>query len=309
MFPAITKAVIPVAGFGTRLLPATKSIPKEMLAVLDQPAIQYIVDEAREAGIVHFVFVTGRNKSAIEDYFDTNFELEMTLRDHGKNDWLDRLARTTLDPGHASFTRQNKPLGLGHAIGCARSVVGDEPFAVLLPDMIMQSSPGCLTQMMGVYRERGGNVVALEQVDRSDVGKYGVVGFQAHSSGLLIDRMVEKPRPELAPSNHIMSGRYILQPRIFDIITTLKPGAGGEIQLTDAMALLLTEQAFWGFEFRGETFDCGDKLGLLLANIAYGLADESIGPALLSALVERVALGRAATLAKDVTSPGRRRLQ
>ncbi len=276
----VTKAVFPVAGLGTRFLPATKAIPKEMLTIVDRPLIQLAVDEAREAGIEHFVFVTGRNKNSIEDHFDKQYELEATLRGRGKSRELDLLESDLPGAGQASFTRQQEPLGLGHAVWCARHIIGDEPFALLLPDMAMKSSVGCLRQMMDVYDEHGGNVIAVEEVPWADVSRYGVVGHHKGPGGVMrIDTMVEKPVRAEAPSNLIISGRYILQPEIFKKIAVVKPGAGGEIQLTDAMIALMAEQDFHGVKYNGETFDCGDKLGFLLANVAYGLAHEEIGPA------------------------------
>jgi UTP--glucose-1-phosphate uridylyltransferase len=281
----ITKAVFPVAGLGTRFLPATKAIPKEMLTIVDRPLIQLAVDEARAAGIEHFVFVTGRNKSSIEDHFDKQYELEATLRARGKSSELDLLERDLPAAGQASFTRQQEPLGLGHAVWCARHIIGDEPFALLLPDMVMKSSPGCLRQMMDVYDQHGGNILAVEEVSWDAISRYGVVGHHAGPSGeMKIDQMIEKPTRAAAPSNLIISGRYILQPEIFDKISNVRPGAGGEIQLTDAMIALVAEQAFHGVKFEGETFDCGDKLGFLMANVAYGLAHEDIGPAFRHAL-------------------------
>ena len=276
----VRKAVFPVAGLGTRFLPATKAIPKELLTVVDRPVIQMAVDEAREAGIEHFVFVTGRNKHAIEDHFDQQYELEATLERRGKSLELEQLANDLPGAGQTSFTRQQQPLGLGHAVWCARHIVGDEPFAVLLPDMIMQSSPGCLKQMMNVYEEHGGgNVIATETVPWDQVSRYGVLGFKNTAGhGLVINQMVEKPERKAAPSNSIISGRYILQPEIFDKLTAVQPGAGGEIQLTDAMIALMKEQPFWASEFDGVTYDCGDKLGFLLANVAYGLAHKDLGP-------------------------------
>jgi UTP--glucose-1-phosphate uridylyltransferase len=275
----IRKAVFPVAGLGTRFLPATKAIPKEMLTIVDRPVIQMAVDEAREAGIEHFVFVTGRNKSAIEDHFDKQTELEAVLRKRGKSEELDLLERDLPSAGQTSFTRQQEPLGLGHAVWCARDIIGDEPFALLLPDMVMQSETGCLKQMMDVYAETGGgNIIAVEEVPWTDVDRYGVVGFsRTDGLALAINEMIEKPAREHAPSNHIISGRYILQPQIFGKIESATPGAGGEIQLTDAMIALMAEQPFWGSKFEGVTFDCGDKLGFLLANAAYGLMREDLG--------------------------------
>ena len=282
----IRKAVFPVAGLGTRFLPATKAIPKEMLTIVDRPVIQMAVDEAREAGIEHFVFVTGRNKNAIEDHFDKQTELESVLRKRGKSDELDLLENDLPSAGQTSFTRQQEPLGLGHAVWCARNIIGDEPFALLLPDMVMQSEPGCLKQMMDIYAETGGgNVIAVEEVPWADVCRYGVVDFsKTDGLALSINAMIEKPERENAPSNHIISGRYILQPEIFGKIEAAKPGAGGEIQLTDAMISLMGDQPFWGCKFEGVTFDCGDKLGFLMANVAHGLTRSDIGPAFRSAL-------------------------
>ena len=285
MHRRVKKAVFPVAGLGTRFLPATKAIPKEMLTIVDRPVIQMAVDEAREAGIEHFVFVTGRNKNTIEDHFDRQYELESTLRKRGKSEALELLERDLPGAGQTSFTRQQEPLGLGHAVWCARDIIGDEPFALLLPDMIMQSKPGCLKQMMDVYEKQGGNVLAVEEVPWTDVSRYGVVGFgYGHGGVMAIDEMIEKPPRERAPSNSIISGRYILQPQIFEKIAAVKPGAGGEIQLTDAMIALMAEQAFWGFKFEGQTFDCGDKLGFLMANVAHGLVHSEIGPTFREAL-------------------------
>ena len=277
----IRKAIFPVAGLGTRFLPATKAIPKEMLTIVDRPVIQMAVDEAREAGIEHFVFVTGRNKNAIEDHFDKQTELESVLRKRGKSDELELLESDLPSAGQTSFTRQQEPLGLGHAVWCARNMIGDEPFALLLPDMVMQSEPGCLKQMMDVYAEPGGgNIIAVETVPWAEVSRYGVVDFsKTDGLALAINGMIEKPVRDKAPSNHIISGRYILQPEIFAKIESAKPGAGGEIQLTDAMIALMEEQPFWGCKFEGVTFDCGDKLGFLMANVAHGLLRDDIGPA------------------------------
>ncbi|MGB8817963.1 MAG: UTP--glucose-1-phosphate uridylyltransferase GalU [Rhizobiaceae bacterium] len=286
MLKRIRKAVFPVAGLGTRFLPATKAIPKEMLPIVDRPVIQMAVDEARSAGIEHFVFVTGRNKNAIEDHFDKQTELEWALRKRGKSAELDLLEKDLPSAGHTSFTRQQEPLGLGHAVWCARHLIGDEPFALLLPDMVMQSEPGCLEQMMDIYAETGGgNVIAVQKVPWADVGNYGVIGFNRTSgAALAITEMVEKPMRQHAPSNHIISGRYILQPQIFGKIELATPGAGGEIQLTDAMKGLMADQPFWGCKFEGVTFDCGDKLGFLMANVAHGLMREDIGPAFRAGL-------------------------
>ncbi|MBC6715676.1 UTP--glucose-1-phosphate uridylyltransferase GalU [Aurantimonas sp. DM33-3] len=268
----VRKAVFPVAGLGTRFLPATKAIPKEMLTVVDRPVIQYVVDEAREAGIEHLIFVTGRNKGVIEDYFDIQVELSNTLAERGKTAELDLLDRLQPTPGTASFTRQQAPLGLGHAVWCARDLVGDEPFALLLPDMIMQAEKGCLAEMVRLYEETGGNIVSVEQCDPQETDKYGIVGRGVEvGSGFRLDGMVEKPKPAEAPSNYYISGRYILQPQIFDILETQEKGAGNEIQLTDGMLKLADQQDFYAYPFHGRTFDCGSKEGFIEANVAFAL--------------------------------------
>jgi UTP--glucose-1-phosphate uridylyltransferase len=273
----IRKAVFPVAGLGTRFLPATKAMPKEMLTVVDRPLIQIAVDEAREAGIDHFIFVTGRNKGVIEDHFDKQYELESTLRGRKKLAELGLLERDLPAAGETSFTRQQEPLGLGHAIWCARKIVGREPFAVLLPDVIMHAKPGCLSQMVAAYNDLGDNIIAAERVPWEDVSRYGVLGEEKRvGNRFKISRMEEKPTREKAPSNLIISGRYILQPEIFDALDKLKPGAGNEIQITDAMASLLEEQNFFGLEYEGTTYDCGDKVGYLAANVALGLEREDL---------------------------------
>jgi UTP--glucose-1-phosphate uridylyltransferase len=291
MVPPIRKAVFPVAGLGTRFLPATKAMPKEMLTVVDRPLIQVVVDEAREAGIEHLIFVTGRNKSVIEDHFDKQYELESTLRRRGKSLELDVLEQDQPGAGETSFTRQQEPLGLGHAIWCARHLVGNEPFAVLLPDMIMKAEPGCMSQMVDVYHGRGGgNVIAVEEAPLDQVHRYGVVGGSDwQDNHFMIDQMVEKPARDAAPSNLIISGRYILQPEIFHEIEQQAPGAGGEIQITDAMIHLMRSQPFHGLKFRGTTYDCGDKVGFLAANVAMALAREDLGPAFRLALEKTIA--------------------
>jgi UTP--glucose-1-phosphate uridylyltransferase len=249
-----------VAGLGTRFLPATKAMPKEMLPVVDRPLIQHVVDEAREAGIEHFIFVTGRNKGVIEDHFDRQFELELTLRERGKRADLEVLARDLPGPGQTSFTRQQSPLGLGHAVWCARDLIGKEPFALLLPDVLVQNGRGCLAQMIDTYasiNERA-NVIAVEEVTRERVHMYGVVGVgKARGNAFAITEMVEKPKRAEAPSNLIITGRYILQPEILEILTTQSTGAGGEIQITDAMIALAKKQPFYGLKFEGRSFDCG----------------------------------------------------
>jgi UTP--glucose-1-phosphate uridylyltransferase len=273
----IRKAVFPVAGLGTRVLPATKAMPKEMLTIVDRPLIQYVVDEAREAGIEHFVFVTGRNKGVIEDHFDRMFELDTTLEARGKKTEQDILARDQPEAGAMSFTRQQAPLGLGHAVWCARDIVGDEPFAVVLPDELVLNTPGCLAQMMQAAGRlpAKSNLIAVEAVPDHLTHQYGICGVgKRHAGGKLfeVDGMVEKPPKGTAPSNFSITGRYILQPEIFEILKTQERGAGGEIQLTDAMIGLSKSQKFYGVEFEGERHDCGSKAGFLRANIAYGMA-------------------------------------
>jgi UTP--glucose-1-phosphate uridylyltransferase len=277
----IRKAVLPVAGLGTRFLPATKAIPKEMLTVVDRPVIQLVVEEAREAGIEHFIFVTGRHKSAIEDHFDAHFELDTTLLERGKKAELELLARELPPAGATSFTRQQAPLGLGHAVWCARELVGNEPFAVLLPDVVVQHAPGCLAQMMTAARtlEDDANILAVNEVPWEQVSSYGIVGVgAAKGEAFAITQMIEKPPRDKAPSNLTITGRYILQPQIFHILAKGERGAGGEIQLTDGMVELAKRQPFYGLKFAGNHFDCGSKLGFLTANVAYALARDDIGP-------------------------------
>ncbi|AGB72399.1 MULTISPECIES: UTP--glucose-1-phosphate uridylyltransferase GalU [Rhizobium] len=275
----VRKAVFPVAGLGTRFLPATKAVPKEMLTVVDKPVIQYVVDEAMEAGIEHFVFVTGRSKHVIEDYFDIQFELEQTLRQRNKNAELSLLSGLLPKAGTASFTRQQEPLGLGHAVWCAREIVGDEPFALLLPDMVMRAEKGCMKGMIELYEQSGGNVIAVEECAPDQAHKYGIVGVgETIGSGFRITEMVEKPAKGTAPSNFFINGRYILQPEIFHILESQERGAGNEIQLTDGMLKLAKMQDFAGYHFRGQTFDCGAKDGFILANVAFALARDDIRP-------------------------------
>ncbi|MGY3532528.1 MULTISPECIES: UTP--glucose-1-phosphate uridylyltransferase GalU [Bradyrhizobium] len=270
----IRKAVFPVAGLGTRVLPATKAMPKEMLTIVDKPLIQYVVDEAREAGIEHFVFVTGRNKGVIEDHFDRMFELDTTLAQRGKKTEQEILAQNQPEAGAMSFTRQQSPLGLGHAVWCARDIVGNEPFAVVLPDELVLNTPGCLKQMIDAANKLGekSNVLAVEAVPDELTHQYGICGVGKRTGNIFeVDGMVEKPPKGTAPSNLSITGRYILQPEIFDILATQERGAGGEIQLTDAMIGLAKTQKFYGVEFEGERHDCGSKPGFLRANIAFGL--------------------------------------
>lgn len=272
----VRKAVLPVAGFGTRVLPATKAIPKELLTVVDRPAIQYVVDEAWAAGIEHIVFITGRGKGAIEDYFDHAFELETTLKEKNKTALLDQLLQQTPKAGTTSFIRQQAANGLGHAIWCARDVIGDEPFAILLPDMLVKAAPSCLKQMVEAYEKVGGNIIAVEPTDNPS--GYGVID-PAERDGRLIRMkgMVEKPKPGTEPSNLFITGRYILQPEIFDLLANQERGAGGEIQLTDSMARLMREQSFHALEYDGKSYDCGDKVGYLRAVVTYALASGEIG--------------------------------
>jgi UTP--glucose-1-phosphate uridylyltransferase len=277
----IRKAVFPVAGLGTRFLPATKAMPKEMLPVVDRPRIQHVVDEARQAGIEQFIFVTGRNKAVIEDHFDRQFELEMTLQERKKVTDLDLLAQDLPTAGTASFTRQQEPLGLGHAVWCARELVGDEPFALLLPDVLVKHGRSCLAQMIDAAQghERA-NVVAVEEVPMERISSYGVVGVGEAKGGMFkITDMVEKPPRDKAPSNLSITGRYILQPEIFTILASQSRGTGGEIQLTDAMITLAKSQDFYGLKFKGESFDCGSKIGFLTANVAYALDRPALAPA------------------------------
>ena len=275
----IRKAIFPVAGLGTRFLPATKAMPKEMLPVVDRPLIQHVVDEARQAGIEHLIFVTGRNKSVIEDHFDRQFELELTLTERGKKTELSLLSKDLPEAGTVSFTRQQSPLGLGHAVWCARELVGHEPFALLLPDVLVQHSRGCLMQMIDAAKDldANANIIAVEEVPAERVHMYGVVGVgPAKGKAFSITKMVEKPKASEAPSNLSITGRYILQPQIFELLGKQAAGAGGEIQLTDAMVALARSQPFYGLKFAGRSFDCGSKIGFLAANVAYGLQRDDI---------------------------------
>jgi len=263
-------------------------MPKEMLTIVDRPALQYVVEEAREAGIEDLVFVTGRNKGVIADHFDIAYELEATLAERGKTAEIEALRRDLPEAGTIAFTRQQQPLGLGHAVWCARELVGREPFAVILPDMLM--NPGCLSQMLAAYAKHGGNVIAVEEVPHEQVNRYGVVGVGTEDeTGFEITEMVEKPRVEDAPSNLMISGRYILQPEIFDLLGDQEPGVGGEIQITDAMKRLAKTQRFTGFRYRGRTHDTGTKAGFLMANVAYALARPDIGPEFRDALTRLLA--------------------
>lgn len=276
-------AVFPVAGLGTRFLPATKAMPKEMLTIVDKPIIQYAVEEAREAGIEQFIFVTGRNKGVIEDHFDRQYELEATLEARKRDVPLASLRRDLPTAGNILFTRQQEPLGLGHAVWCARHAIGNRPFALLLPDMIFQSKPGVLKQMVDVYHQTGTNVLAVEEVPLSQTGSYGVVAKGKGSDAAFeITGMVEKPKPEEAPSNLIISGRYILQPEIMDLLASGDRGQGGEIQLTDSMLKLMKSQKFTGVKYQGRSFDCGSREGFVAANLAFALDRPEMKEALLA---------------------------
>jgi UTP--glucose-1-phosphate uridylyltransferase len=285
MLKKVRKAVFPVAGLGTRFLPATKAIPKEMLTVVDRPLIQYAVEEALEAGIEQMIFVTGRGKTALEDHFDVAFELEATMRARGKS--LGVLDSTRLPAGSVVSVRQQEPLGLGHAVWCAREIVGDEPFAVFLPDEVMVGSPNCTRQLVDAYEKVGGNVVAVLEVPPEDTHKYGVVDPGARDGKLTeIRGLVEKPAAGTAPSNLMLPGRYVLQPEIMDALGKVGRGAGGEIQLTDAMAMMIGKQTFHGLTFDGERHDCGHMLGFVIANVALALKRGDVAPALRQYLAE-----------------------
>jgi len=272
----IRKAVFPVAGLGTRFLPATKAIPKELLPIVDRPLIQYAIDEAREAGIEQMIFVTGRGKTALVENFDIAFELEHTMAERGKS--LAPLEPTRFTPGNLITVRQQVPMGLGHAIWCARAVVGDEPFAILLPDELMVGEPGCMAQMVEAYNEVGGNLISVLEVPQEEVSSYGVIKPGAENGALTeVTGLVEKPKAAEAPSNKIVSGRYILQPEVMRMLETQEKGAGGEIQLTDAMAKMIGSQPFHAVTFEGRRFDCGSKLGFVEATLALALEREDLG--------------------------------
>ena len=283
----VRKAVLPVAGLGTRVLPGAKTTPKEMLNIFDRPILSYIVAEARAAGIEHFVFVTGRGKNAIEDYFDHHPELESQLEAKAKTAVLEEIRAELPRPGEMSFVRQMAPLGLGHAVWCARDIVGDEPFAVILPDMLMDAQPPALAQAVDAYQRVGGNIVVVEPAPEGEAHKYGIVSLETQDGRLnRMTGMVEKPAPGTEPSNLFISGRYVLQPEIFALLAAQERGAGGEIQLTDAMARLMGLQDFHAYEYDGTTYDCGDKVGLLRANVAYALKHAELGEAARDAVAE-----------------------
>lgn len=283
----IKKAIFPVAGLGTRFLPATKAMPKEMLPVVDKPLIQYAVEEALSAGIEQIIFVTGRGKSALEDHFDHSFRLEQTLISKEKDDLLKQVQEIIPESGTIVYTRQNQPLGLGHAIWCARDIIGDEPFAVLLADDLIMSDTTVLGQMISKFERIRASVVAIEEVNKSETDKYGIIdGIEAGDDMVEIKGMIEKPKPENAPSNLAIIGRYILTPKIFELLGRQQRGAGGEIQLTDAMAVLLQDQPIYGYKFNGKRFDCGSKAGFLKANIAFALENADIKKELIPYLRE-----------------------
>ncbi len=277
-FKPVRKAVFPVAGLGTRFLPATKVMPKEMLPLNDRPLIQHAYEEARDAGIEEFLFVTGRQKEMLEEHFDYQPELIETLERRGKTDMIEKITNSEMPEGKLFLTRQPRPLGLGHAIWCAKKLIGDEPFAIMLPDDVILAEKGCLSQMVEAYNETGGNVVAVMDVPKKDTAKYGVLDIKSDDGKIVdIQGLVEKPLPENAPSNTSIIGRYILQPEVFDHLSAFETGAGGEIQLTDAMAKLIGNQPFYGLRYEGQRYDCGSRLGFIEANIAYALQDDEIG--------------------------------
>jgi UTP--glucose-1-phosphate uridylyltransferase len=292
----VTKAVFPVAGMGTRFLPATKSIPKEIMTLVDRPLIQYAIDEARAAGIKEFIFVTSRGKSALEDYFDYSPELENTLRRAGKDDMLQVLRETNMDSGAIAYVRQNRPLGLGHAVWCAKRLIGNEPFAVLLPDDVIAAEKPCLQQMMEAYENTGGNIVAAMEVPPEKASSYGVLDVSEDMGAIVSVRgMVEKPKAGEAPSNLAVIGRYILSPRVLGNLNKIKAGSGGEIQLTDAIAEEAKEPGqVYGFRFRGQRYDCGSKAGFLQATVAFGLARPDLRAEFSSYLFDLMAMQKAA---------------
>ncbi len=286
----IRKAVFPVAGLGTRMLPAAKTVAKEMLPVVDRPLIAWVLEEARAAGIEHFILVTGRGKTAMEDYFDHQIELELTLKEKGKTELLEQIVSALPKEGEVSYVRQMAPHGLGHAVWCARDVVGEEPFAVLLPDVIVDAEPSCLAQAVKAYEHVGGNIVVVEQVPESETHKYGIVTPKSRNGRLIqMSGMVEKPPQGSAPSNLSVLGRYILQPEIFPILSAQERGAGNEIQLTDAMARLMQQQDFHAYDYEGRSYDCGDRLGWLRANLALSLKRPDLQAAVRSMVAEEMA--------------------
>lgn len=296
MAKQVTKAIFPVAGLGTRFLPATKSVPKEIMTLVDRPLIQYAIDEARAAGITDFIFVTSKGKSALEDYFDTAPELESTLRKAGKTELLDRLKTTNMDSGAIAYIRQHRPLGLGHAVWCARRLIGDEPFAVILPDDVIAGETPCLKQMVEAYQETGGSMVAAMEVPDTDTSSYGILDVQNVSGRLAtVGGMVEKPKTGTAPSNLAVIGRYILSPAVLDNLGKIDRGAGGELQLTDAIAAEISQgRDVFGYRFEGQRFDCGSKLGFLQATVSFGLSRSEFGEDFERYLVDVLSVKRAA---------------
>lgn len=292
----VTKAIFPVAGLGTRFLPATKSIPKEILSLIDRPLIQYAIDEARAAGIEEFIFVTSRGKGALEDYFDGAPQLEQSLAAKGKDDLLEHLKSSTMDSGEIVYVRQREALGLGHAVWCARRLIGDEPFAVILPDDVIAADKPCLKQMVEAYDQTGGNMVATMEVPESQASSYGLIDVKEDMGSLVsIAGMVEKPKPEDAPSNLAVIGRYILSPKVLENLGTQASGAGGEIQLTDAIAKEISDSNnVYGYRFEGQRFDCGSKAGFLQATVAFGLAREDLRDEFMPFLTELLESRRAA---------------
>lgn len=290
MTKRVRKAVLPVAGLGTRVLPGAKTTPKNLLNVVDRPILSYVVEEARAAGIEHFVFIVGRGQGAIEDYFDANPEIESALEAKGKTEILNDVRRDLLRPGQMSFVRQMAPLGLGHAVWCARDIIGDEPFAVMLPDMLMAAEPAALAQCVKAHEETGANIIAVEPAPEGEAHKYGIVALENRQGRLnRMTGMVEKPAPGTEPSNLFISGRYVLSPAIFELLERQGKGAGGEIQLTDAMAELMKREDFYALEYDGETYDCGDKIGLLRANVAFALRRPDLASAARQAIEELLA--------------------
>ncbi|PHQ85907.1 MAG: UTP--glucose-1-phosphate uridylyltransferase [Thalassobium sp.] len=292
----VTKAIFPVAGLGTRFLPATKSVPKEIMTLVDRPLIQYAIDEARAAGIKEFIFVTSRGKSALEDYFDHSPELENTLRKKGKSDLLETLKTTNMDSGAIAYIRQHKALGLGHAVWCARRLVGNEPFAVILPDDVIAAETPCLQQMVEAHAETGGCMVAAMEVPQDKASSYGMLDIREDMGGMVsVKGMVEKPPADEAPSNLAVIGRYILTPKIMQNLNRIKSGTGGEIQLTDAIAEeIAQDRDVYGFRFRGQRFDCGSKAGFLQATVAFGLAREDLREEFGQYLAEMMSMRQAA---------------
>ena len=289
MSSLVRKAIFPVGGLGTRFLPATKAMPKEMLPVVDKPLIQYAVEEAAAAGIEEFIFVTGRGKSAIEDHFDVSYELEQTLGERGRDDVLGTIRAIGLEPGQISYTRQMEPMGLGHAVWCARKHIGNEPVAILLADDLVMSKRPCLRQLIDVHQETGGNVVAVEEVPVDHTDRYGVLDIESDDGRLaMVCGLVEKPEPFDAPSQLAIIGRYVLMPEVFEHLSKFEKGAGGEIQLTDAMAKMIGQMPFHGLRFEGRRFDCGDKIGYFEANVAFALSRDELRDDIASVLKQYV---------------------